>query len=98
MMTNDIDTSLLRLVTPLSDATRRLPRPPAAARPNRRPACDPRSFLPLADADFVQAHEAVRQAPEVRAERVAVLRQRIAAGTYYVPDALLARRILDSRQ
>ena len=98
MMTNRIDTGPLRLVPPPSDATGQLSSRPAGERPDRRPACAPRSFLPLADADFVQAHEAVRQAPEVRAERIAVLRQRIAAGTYYVPDALLARRILDSRQ
>ena len=92
MMTNGIDTGLLRLVPPPSDAMEQLPSLPAGERP---PACDPRSLLPLADADFVQAHEAVRQAPEVRAERVAILRQRIAAGTYYVPDTLLARRILE---
>ena len=89
MMTNRIDTGPLRLVPPPSDAMGQL---------LSRPAGEPRSFLPLADGDFVQAQEAVRQAPDVRAERVAILRQRIAAGTYYVPDALLARRILDSRQ
>ncbi len=86
MMTNGIDTGPLRLVPPPADAAEHVP---------SRPAGEPRSFLPLADADFVQAHAAVRQAPEVRAERVAILRQRIAAGTYYVPDALLARRILE---
>ncbi len=98
MMTNGIDTGPLRLVPPPADAMEHLPSRPVGERSDQRPVCDPRSFLPLADADFVQAHEAVRRAPEVRAERIAILRQRIAAGTYYVPDALLARRILDSRQ
>jgi flagellar biosynthesis anti-sigma factor FlgM len=43
------------------------------------------------------AHEAARQAPDVRPERVAALRRRIEEGTYYVPDALLAEAIMDFR-
>ena len=33
--------------------------------------------------------------PETRAERLAGLRRRIQRGVYYIPDALLARRLLD---
>ncbi len=79
---------------PGCDATGQVPRTPTHRRSARRPACDPQSFLPLADSNFVRAYETVRQAPEVRAERVAILRQRIAAGTYSVPAALLARRLM----
>jgi anti-sigma28 factor (negative regulator of flagellin synthesis) len=46
------------------------------------------------DPDLAIAREAMRRAPEIRAERVATLRQRIAAGTYHVPDAVLARCLL----
>jgi anti-sigma28 factor (negative regulator of flagellin synthesis) len=35
------------------------------------------------------------QAPEIRAERVAALRDRIAAGAYRIPDAMLAQKLLD---
>ena len=43
------------------------------------------------------AHEAARQAADVRPERVAALRRRIEEGTYYVPDTLLAEAIMDFR-
>ena len=39
--------------------------------------------------------DAVKRAPDIRAERVAALRQRIQAGDYYVPDDLLATKILE---
>lgn len=54
-----------------------------------------RVALSLSDREFVYAREAVGRAPEVRAERVAILRQRIADGAYYVPDSILAGRLLD---
>ncbi|MCC6628068.1 MAG: flagellar biosynthesis anti-sigma factor FlgM [Chloroflexi bacterium] len=43
------------------------------------------------------ACEATRAAPDVRAARVAAVRQRIAAGAYRIPDALLAERLLTFR-
>ncbi len=94
IMTKDRDTSAGRLVPPASDARGQVPCTQVGARPVPRSACDTRSFLPLADTDFVRAYETIRQAPEVRAERVARLRQRIAVGTYSVPTTLLARRLM----
>ncbi len=94
IMTNDRDISAGRLVPPASDAIGKVPCRQIGARPVLPSACDPQSFLPLADSNFVRAYETVRQAPEVRAERVARLRQRIAAGAYSVPAALLARRLM----
>ena len=97
IMTKDRDTSAGHLVPPSSessDARGQVPCTQVGARPVLRSACGPRSFLPLADTDFVRAYETVRQAPEVRAERVARLRQHIAVGTYSVPTTLLARRLM----
>ncbi len=93
-MTNDRDSCAGRLVPPASDAPGLAPYTQVGARPVLPSACDPQAFLPLADSDFVRAYETVRQAPAVRAERVTGLRQRIAAGTYSVPTALLARRLM----
>jgi flagellar biosynthesis anti-sigma factor FlgM len=42
------------------------------------------------------AREAVRQAVDVREQRVADIRQRVADGTYAVPSRLLARKMLDA--
>ena len=93
-MTIDHAPSLRRLMPPGSDATGQVPRTPTHGRSARRPACDPQSLLPLPDSDVVHAYEIVRREPAVRGERVARLRQRLAAGTYVVPAALLARRLL----
>lgn len=38
---------------------------------------------------------AARQAPDIRAERVSALQQRLAAGTYHVPNSLLAQKMLE---
>jgi flagellar biosynthesis anti-sigma factor FlgM len=40
--------------------------------------------------------QAVEVAPEVRAERIAELKQRIASGEYSVPADVLARDLLDN--
>ncbi|HLI28756.1 MAG TPA: flagellar biosynthesis anti-sigma factor FlgM [Chloroflexota bacterium] len=44
--------------------------------------------------ELLRARLAVEQAPEVRAERVAALRQRLATGTYSVSPEQLARKLL----
>ena len=42
------------------------------------------------------AREAVQQAPDVRAEKVDAIKQRVTDGTYNVPASVLARKLLDS--
>jgi negative regulator of flagellin synthesis FlgM len=59
-----------------------------------KPAVDQASLSTRAR-ELSLAREAARQAPDVRADRVAALRQQIAAGTYHVSDDLLAQKILD---
>jgi negative regulator of flagellin synthesis FlgM len=59
-----------------------------------KPAVDQASLSTRAR-ELSLAREAARQAPDVRAERVAALRQQIAAGTYHVSDDLLAQKIVD---
>ena len=49
----------------------------------------------LSQHEFTRAVAAVRQVPNTRPERVAALRERIEANTYYIPDILLAEKILD---
>jgi len=49
----------------------------------------------ISEHEFSRAVAAVRQAPATRTERIAALRQRVEANTYYVPDILLAEKILD---
>jgi negative regulator of flagellin synthesis FlgM len=44
--------------------------------------------------ELLRARLAVEQAPEVRAERVAAIRQQLAAGTYAVSPEQLARKLL----
>jgi flagellar biosynthesis anti-sigma factor FlgM len=47
--------------------------------------------------EMSQALEAVRRAPDIRTERIAALKERVLAGTYRVPEALLAQKMLDVR-
>jgi anti-sigma28 factor (negative regulator of flagellin synthesis) len=54
-------------------------------------------MLRLQHGDLPRAQAAIRQTPEVRAERVAALRSRIASGAYYIPDSLLAQKLLAYR-
>ena len=50
------------------------------------------------DADVIaRALMAVHATPAVRTERVSALRQRIAAGVYIIPDAVLAHKLLAFR-
>ncbi len=44
--------------------------------------------------DVKRACEMVRQVPEIRAERVAMLRAQIQAGSYQVDSKLIARKLL----
>jgi flagellar biosynthesis anti-sigma factor FlgM len=41
------------------------------------------------------AREAVQNAPDVREQKVAEIKQRIGDGTYQVPSSVLARKMLD---
>jgi negative regulator of flagellin synthesis FlgM len=45
--------------------------------------------------ELALAQAAVRNSPDVRAARVAELRQRVATGDYHVPVAALARKLLE---
>jgi negative regulator of flagellin synthesis FlgM len=42
------------------------------------------------------ARDAVQNAPDVREEKVAEIKQRVADGTYSVPARILARKMLDT--
>src|SRR5215207_4428827 len=54
------------------------------------------SVVLSADArSLAAAHEAVQQAPEVRAEKVDAIKQRVTDGTYHVQANVLARKLLD---
>lgn len=44
--------------------------------------------------DLLRARRAVEAAPDIRAEHVARIKQRLADGTYYVAPDLLARKLL----
>lgn len=44
---------------------------------------------------FHRANSAVQGAPDVREEKVALVRQRIESGTYEVDPALIARKMLE---
>lgn len=100
MMINRIDPNSSYILAAAAEIVAREPDLPPTVHgaEERRPAPTPgseRVALSLSDRAFFYAREAVRRAPEVRAERIASLRQRIADGSYYVPDSLLACRILD---
>lgn len=99
-MTNRIDPSSSYILQAAAEIVARKPELPQTVHDaeERRPAPAPgseRVALSLSDRAFFYAREAVGRAPEVRAERIAILRQRIADGSYYVPDSVLAGRILD---
>ena len=42
------------------------------------------------------AHEAVKQAPDVREAKVADIKKQVDSGTYDVPSKVLARKIVDA--
>jgi negative regulator of flagellin synthesis FlgM len=70
---------------------------PAAPAAAAKPVPQDQASLSARARELSLARQAARQAPEVRAERVAALRQRIAAGAYHVPDSLLAQKLVDFR-
>lgn len=78
-------------------STRAIEAAPAAPPPRRAGGPAPGDTLELSDQARALALSAERQASDVRAERVAALRSRVQAGVYYIPDALLAQRILEFR-
>jgi negative regulator of flagellin synthesis FlgM len=47
--------------------------------------------------ELAKAQQAVEDAPDVRADRVADIKQRIADGTYNVPADVLARKLLGDK-
>jgi flagellar biosynthesis anti-sigma factor FlgM len=54
------------------------------------------SVVLSADArSLAAARDAVQHAPDVRAEKVDAIKQRITDGTYHVPANVLARKLLD---
>jgi flagellar biosynthesis anti-sigma factor FlgM len=59
-------------------------------------APDQPSGAPLSDGarSLAAARKAVEEAMDVREQRVAEIRQRLADGTYIVPSRVLARRML----
>jgi anti-sigma28 factor (negative regulator of flagellin synthesis) len=83
---------MLDRIGPQNVSVLRVP-PPLNARPTTRPADGAAGADDAALVDVAVA--AARQAPETRAERVAALRDRIAAGAYRIPDAMLAQKLLD---
>ena len=80
------------------------PTPPAAPVTRLRRAAPPPA-APAAASDSVSissearvlaaSRRAIEAAPEVRADRVAELKQRIARGEYEVPADVLARKLLE---
>jgi flagellar biosynthesis anti-sigma factor FlgM len=84
---------MLDRIGPQNVSAPRVPPPLSAAPTTARPAARAVSTDTAALATLAVA--ATRQAPEIRAERVAALRQRIAAGAYRIPDAVLAQKLLD---
>lgn len=65
-------------------------------RPGSAPKADGVDTVSLSDRaqELKAAMKAVQQAPDVREDRVAALRQQIADGSYGVPSDVLARDIL----
>ena len=82
-------------VSPLSGHPPIPPTGPAALAPTTPPEGGDRVALAARARELSLAREAARQAPDSRVERVAALRQRIADGTYRVPDNLLAQKLLE---
>lgn len=69
--------------------------PPALPTAAAKPVSQDQAHLSDRARALSLALQAVHRAPEVRAERVAALQQRIAAGAYRVPDSLLAQKLVD---
>ena len=70
-------------------------RPQTGAAPGGQPAA--RVELSSRSREMHQALEAANAAPDVRADKVAEAKQRIAQGTYTVKAEVVARGILDKR-
>jgi flagellar biosynthesis anti-sigma factor FlgM len=70
-------------------------RPQEAAGPAGQPAA--RVELSARSREMHQALDAAKAAPDVRADKVADAKQRIAQGTYTVNADVIARGILDKR-
>jgi hypothetical protein len=69
--------------------------PTSSSAPADYPADYGREDYCISEHEFTRAVAAVRQASATRPERIAALRERVEANTYYVPDILLAEKILD---
>jgi flagellar biosynthesis anti-sigma factor FlgM len=84
---------MLDRIGPQNVSVLRVPPPLGAAPTTARPAATAASMDTATLSSL--ALTAARRAPEIRAERVTALRERIAAGAYRIPDALLAQKLLD---
>jgi negative regulator of flagellin synthesis FlgM len=69
----------------------------ARGRSTRSDKADPSAEVEISPAarDLARASQIARSTPEVRAERVALLRAQVEAGTYRVSSQEIARRILE---
>jgi flagellar biosynthesis anti-sigma factor FlgM len=83
--TTSPDAAIFALGRPSSDQ-------PSTPAPEPLPADGGTDAADLAST-IARVQAVARQTPDVRAERVAALRRRIAAGTYRVPDAVLAKAL-----
>ena len=72
----------------------RTTRQPRQSVDTRRTPVTPPPMLSSPSREFLWARAAVVAAPDVRAERVAALKQRIESGTYSVAPEHLARKLL----
>jgi flagellar biosynthesis anti-sigma factor FlgM len=79
-------------------AARRTERTPNDAQPKLDPSRvrTPSDTLEISDRsrELARARQAVEDAPDVRADKVAEIKQRIEDGTYSVSPELLARKLL----
>ena len=89
-MIDKLGASGLRALLAQTSAAR--PGQPATASP---PAGGDRLAISDRARELAQAQAAVRNSPDVRAARVAELRQRVASGDYHAPVAELARKLLE---
>jgi negative regulator of flagellin synthesis FlgM len=73
----------------------------AAAKPHKHHQSEPKTdSVSLSDSarSLASARQAVQDAPDVRDQKVADIKQRVQDGTYDVPSRVLARKLLGNQQ